>query len=150
MKKNRQERILELIESQVIDTQEDLQAALRQSGYEVTQATISRDVKELHIVKATDAAGRYRYTAHRTAAPRKVAYHDIFESSVISIDSAMNDVVIKCHTGMAQGACAALDNMKWDAVVGTLAGDDTILVITRSESDAITLVKSLKRLINKQ
>lgn len=149
MKKNRQERILELIESQVIDTQEDLQTALRQSGYEVTQATISRDVKELHIVKATDAAGRYRYTAHREAAPRKVAYHDIFESSVISIDSAMNDVIIKCHIGMAQGACAALDSMKWNAVVGTLAGDDTILAVTRSEEDAIALVKSLKRLIDK-
>lgn len=150
MKKNRQERILELIQSQVIDTQEDLQTALRQNGYEVTQATISRDIKELHIIKATDAAGRYRYTAHREAAPRQVAYQEIFESSVISIDNAINDVVIKCHTGMAQGACAALDNMKWDAVVGTLAGDDTILAVTRSEGDAIALVKALNRLIHKQ
>lgn len=147
MKKKRQERILELIAAQVIDTQEDLQAALKQNGYDVTQATVSRDVKELQIVKAADATGRYRYISHRESDGRKVAYNDIFSNSVIYIESAMNDVVIKCHSGMAPGACAALDSMKWDSVVGTLAGDDTILAITRSETAAIELVKSLKRLI---
>lgn len=147
MKKQRQQRILELIASQVIDTQEDLQDALKQGGYDVTQATISRDIKELNIIKATDAAGRYRYISHRESQPHKIAYNEIFANSVISIDCAMNDVVIKCHTGMAQGACAALDNMKWESVVGTLAGDDTILAITRSETAAMELVKSLRRLI---
>lgn len=147
MKKKRQERLLELISSQIIDTQEDLQAALKSSGYDVTQATVSRDIKELRIVKATDSDGRYRYISHRETAGARIAYHDIFSGSVIKIDYAMNDVVIKCHPGMASGACAALDNMKWDCVVGTLAGDDTILVITRSENSAHELAVSLRRII---
>lgn len=147
MKKKRQEKLLELISSRIIDTQEDMQSALRDCGFDVTQATVSRDIKELRIVKATDSQGRYRYISHRESSGGSIAYHDIFSSAVIKIESAMNDVVIKCHPGMASGACAALDNMKWDCIVGTLAGDDTILVITRNENAAYELVVSLKRIV---
>lgn len=146
MKKQRHERLLELISTQVIDTQEDLQAALKNSGFPVTQATVSRDIKELRIVKATDPQGRYRYISRQESGNVGIAYHEIFASAVVDIEYAMNDVVIKCHPGMASGACAALDNMKWETIVGTLAGDDTIFVITRSETAAHELAVALRRI----
>lgn len=148
MKKDRQQLILELISNNVIDTQEDLQAALCDSGYQVTQATVSRDIKEMRIVKALDAEGRYRYIYnHKSNSESSVRYVDIFANSVISIDYAMNDVVVKCHSGMASGACAALDNLYGGMVVGTLAGDDTILAITRNEEAAKILTDRLNTLI---
>lgn len=147
MKKQRQELLLELISNHVIDTQEDLQAALKSSGFDVTQATVSRDIKELRIVKSTDAQGRYRYISQQESGGTGPAYHSIFASAVVNIEYAMNDVVIKCHPGMASGACAALDNMKWGSIVGTLAGDDTIFVITRSENDAYELVMALRKIV---
>lgn len=148
MKKQRQRKILELISSRPIDTQEDLMRALQQSGFQVTQATVSRDIKELRIVKTLDSSGLYRYISNQPhAAESKVRYADIFASSVVHIDYAMNDVIIKCHSGMAPGACAALDAMKHEMVVGTLAGDDTILAVTRSEQSARELALLLSRLI---
>ncbi|MDD4698996.1 MAG: arginine repressor [Oscillospiraceae bacterium] len=148
MKKERQQLILELITKNVIETQEDLQETLCKSGSEVTQATISRDIKELKIVKALDSEGRYRYIFNQKyGSESSVRFVDIFSNSVISIDYAMNDVVIKCHSGMAPGACAALDNLYGSMVVGTLAGDDTILAITRNEEAAKTLTDRLITLI---
>jgi len=148
MKKERHQLILELITKNVIETQEDLQTALCEAGFEVTQATVSRDIKELRIVKALDMEGHYRYIFNQKSGPESsVRFVDIFSNSVISIDYAMNDVVIKCHSGMAPGACAALDNLYGSMVVGTLAGDDTILAITRNETAAKTLNDKLITLI---
>lgn len=148
MKKQRQERILAWIAERPIDTQEELLSLLRQEGFKATQATVSRDMKELRIVKAVDEAGRSRYMPPQAARTgRDAPYGDIFARSVIRIDCAMNDVVIHCYSGMAPGAAAALDSMKWEMVVGTLAGDDTILAITRNETAALELVKSLKAII---
>ena len=139
---------MEWIVQRPIDTQEELLSLLRQDGYRVTQATVSRDMKELRIVKSMDEAGRTRYTLPQTARTGKNApYADIFARSVIRIDCAMNDVVIHCYSGMAPGVGAALDNMKWETVVGTLAGDDTILAITRNETAALELVKALNAII---
>lgn len=148
MKKERQSKILELIAAHPIETQEDLQQELIKAGFDVTQATVSRDIKELRVVKLLDGNGVYRYavSGHGTS-PKTLKYRDLFAHSVISVAYSMNDVVIKCHSGMAQGACAALDMMHCDNVLGTLAGDDTIFVITKTEADAKILVEKLREFI---
>lgn len=150
MKKLRQKALIDFIKSSVVDTQDDIQKMLEEQGFSVTQATVSRDIKDLRIVKSVDANGVYRYIYNE---PQKIQnlekkFIDIFYHSVIKIDSAMNDVIIKCHPGTASAACAAIDEIFSDDVVGTLAGDDTILAITRSESDALYLVKKLHELLD--
>lgn len=149
MKKQRQKALLDIIENQVIDTQEDLQKALETENFKVTQATVSRDIKELRIVKALDSEGRYRYVRGGGAKNGDVSsrYADIFSNSVTSIKSALNDVIIKCHTGAASGACAAIDMMFGDELLGTIAGDDTILAITEDEESAAALVGKLTKLL---
>ncbi|MEG1887045.1 MAG: hypothetical protein RR177_02865 [Oscillospiraceae bacterium] len=148
MKKDRQKVIIDLITNNIIDTQEDLQDRLNKIGFKVTQATVSRDVKELRIVKALDDYGVYRYISNKKSGnDTEIRFMQIFANSVISIEYAINDVVIKCHSGMASGACAALDNLYSDMVVGTLAGDDTILAITRSEDYASQLCEKLLSII---
>ncbi len=152
MKNKRQEELLRLIRERVMVTQDDLQNALRARGYEVTQSTISRDIKALRIVKAQDENGRYRYvSAYRPEdeeeTPQADRFVDVFRRSVIRIDYAMNDVVIKCYSGMASGACVAVDRLFGEMIVGTLAGDDTILAVTRSEAEAPVLVAKLKQLL---
>ncbi len=149
MKKERQARILELIAKHPIETQEDLQFRLQSLGFDVTQATVSRDIKELRIVKMLDSNGVYRYATSNTGnKSANVKHREIFSHSCISVVYAMNDVVIKCHAGMAQGACACLDLMNCKNVLGTLAGDDTIFVITKSEADAKELTDMLSELID--
>ncbi len=150
MKKERQAKILELITLQPIETQEELQQKLISSGFDVTQATVSRDIKELRVVKLLDANGVYRYAVSGHAnSGKSLKIHDLFAHSVVSVDYSMNDVVLKCHSGMAQGACAALDMMHCENVLGTLAGDDTIFVITKTENDAKNLVEKLKNILLK-
>ena len=148
MKKDRQTKILELIARQPIETQEDLQAHLQAMGFDVTQSTVSRDIKELRIVKMLDSNGIYRYAiSHVAGKGSDLKHREIFAHSCVSVDYSMNDVVIKCHPGMAQGACACLDMMECKNVLGTLAGDDTIFVITKSESDAKELTEMLSEII---
>ena len=148
MKKRRHAKIGEIIENYNIETQEELLEHLKKAGFDVTQATVSRDIKELRLVKSLDSNEVYRYMNPRAqAGDSGVNYIDIFRNAASSIDYASNDVVIKCHTGMAQAACAALDSMQWNMIVGTLAGDDTIFVITRSEQQAQVLVEELLRIM---
>lgn len=148
MKKERQSKILSLINEFPIETQEELQQRLGDAGYDVTQATVSRDIKELRIVKMLDASGVYRYAVNGgNGNGKSLKYLDIFGHSAVSVDYSMNDVVIKCHSGMAQGACASLDMMNCQNVLGTLAGDDTIFVITKTEDDARSLCEMLRKLI---
>ena len=147
MKIKRHEKILELIAAHSIDTQEELQKHLKESGFEVTQATVS----ELRLVKTLSSDGKYKYAVTSKEAARDISYkfHAIFTESVMSIDYAMNTVVVKCFVGMAQAACAALDSMRWDGIVGTLAGDDTIFILMRSEAAAVQLVEELMKLLDK-
>ena len=148
MKKERHAKLIELISSFAIETQEELQQKLIESGFDVTQATVSRDIKELRVVKMLDGNGVYRYAVGIDGkGPKTLKYRDLFAHSVISVAYSMNDVVIKCHTGMAQGACAALDTMHLENVLGTIAGDDTIFVITKTEADAEKLCKNLMEVI---
>lgn len=148
MKKERQSKILSLIEERSIETQEELQQLLLEAGFDVTQATVSRDIKELRIVKMLDVNGIYRYAVNGGGTGGKaLKYLDLFAHSAVSVAYSMNDVVIKCHAGMAQGACASLDMMKCENVLGTLAGDDTIFVITETEQDAAALCDRLIKLL---
>lgn len=146
MKQIRQKQILEIIKSNIILTQEDLQNALLNLGFEVTQSTVSRDIKELKLVKSHDKDGNYRYVASNitnTDNPQT----DIFKNSVISVDYALNNVVIKCRAGLASGACVALDNIFHEYMLGSLAGDDTIIVVTRSTEHSKTLVSQINNIL---
>ena len=149
MKTRRHAKILELIQEKNIDTQEELLKWLRESGYDVTRATVSRDIKELRLVKTLGAEGKYRYsTGKNESSDISSKFHLLFSDSVLSVDFAGNMVVIRCMVGMAQAVCAAMDSMHWEGVVGTLAGDDTIFVVTRSENSSIDLVTGLKKLVS--
>ncbi len=150
MSKLRRKKILEIIASNVVETQEDLQKLLKNEGFDVTQSTVSRDIKQMHLVKALDGEGNYCYVSNYSGSvnnEQKQRFIDIFAKSVESINYAMNDVIIKCYVGTAQGACAAIDSLYSDMVLGTIAGDDTILAVTKTEYDAIKLVKELKSLL---
>ncbi len=150
MKKKRLELIMRLIEKYPISTQEELLNRLRESGFDVTQATVSRDINELRLVKMIGANGQYRYVANRTDSDELVEkFNAIFTQSVISCDYAGNTIVIRCHTGMAQAACAAFDSMHWDGLVGTLAGDDTIFALCRTEGYASQMRDAIQRLLGK-
>ena len=147
MKTKRQSKILEIIEAQAVETQEELMRLLQEQDFPVTQATVSRDIKELRLVKVQDRNGAYRYAASRQEhKPFASKYNTIFRDAVVSIDDACNLVVVKCHAGMAQAACAAVDALQWPLVIGTLAGDDTFVCITKSSEQALALVNELKKL----
>lgn len=147
MKQTRQKQILDIINQKIILTQEDLQSELLNLGFEVTQSTVSRDIKELRLVKSHDSQGNYRYVAHISRNSDNSRQRDIFAKSVISVDYALNNVVIKCHSGMASGACVALDDMFHKYMLGSLAGDDTIIVVTRSAEHSKTLVQEINNIL---
>ena len=148
MKTTRQEKIIEIIKKYEVETQDDLIAYLGREGFNVTQATVSRDIKQLGLIKAQDKNGRYRYVTSRTDGSSETNYL-ILISSIINIEYALNNVVIKCHTGMAQAVCAKLDAMNIKGILGTIAGEDTILIITRSEADSASLCDELHNIIKR-
>ena len=148
MKTKRHSKILELISEKDIATQEDLLVYLRESGFDVTQATVSRDIKELRLVKTMIGDGKYRYSPATSESNSDVSTkYAVFNQSAKSVDYANNIIAIKCYTGMANAACAVLDAMNHEGVVGTLAGDDTIFVLMRDEKMAVALVENIKKLI---
>lgn len=137
MKKNRHEAILALIEKENIGTQEELMQRLNKMGYKVTQATVSRDIKFLGLVKTPVSGGQYKYSYVKNENGNVTdKYRAILAQSVVDIDYAGNTAVVKCYSGMANAAAAALDNLVTDKIVGTLAGDDTIFVLCRTEEIA--------------
>ena len=149
MKKRRQAKIIEIISSNEIETQEELQALLIDYGFEVTQATISRDIKELRLVKELSSKGKYYYsTGKRSAENAHRRAGGIFNESIISINYAMNTVVIKCFPGMANAVCAAIDSMELDDVLGSIAGDDTIFILCANENTAMNFTYNLRKMLN--
>ena len=146
MKNSRQAKILEIIEKQPVDTQEQLQQLLKAEGISCTQATISRDIKQLHLVKEPMGQGRYRYTLSSQRSRLNVAdkLQSIFRESITSIDYAQNIVVVKTMPGLAGAAGAALDSMNIPGVVGSLAGDDTALLIMRDAVSAGELCDEIR------
>ena len=150
MKSQRQTKILEIIASKDIETQEQLLEELSAAGFRSTQATISRDIKELRILKDLTAMGTYRYTTgtKETAGAFSARLNSIFKESVISYDYAQNIVVIKTLPSLAPAAGRAIDAMNMSVVVGTLAGDDTLLIIMRDVQAAIGFCIEIKKLLD--
>ncbi len=137
MKTVRQVAILDIIAKQDIETQEDLAEALRRHGIRVTQATVSRDIKELRLLKVLTPAGTYKYaTADKAENGLSERFVRMLAESVLSVSSANNLVVVKTLSGSANVAAEALDSMHWPEVLGTLAGDNTLLLIVRSNEEA--------------
>lgn len=140
MKKDRQALIARIITEHRVSTQEELLDMLLQRGVNATQATVSRDIKEMKIVKRADAGGEYRYSMPLEAAePSRSKYMAILTGAAISTDAAMNTVVLKCHAGTAQAACVAIDQLGLPDVAGTLAGDDTIFILCYTVEAAAAL-----------
>ena len=150
MKRKRQQKILEIIANNIVLTQDDIQNLLLAAGFKVTQSTVSRDIKELRLIKGHDAAGNYRYVSSEIRDTDKqlfAHYREIFSRYATSVDYALNDVVIKCMAGMASSVCVALDAMYNDMMLGTIAGDDTVFIVTRSEAQAGLLTTELKKMM---
>ena len=148
MKLRRHETIIDLVNNQDINTQEELMENLQKQGFKVTQATVSRDIKELRIFKALGKDGKYRYsTGGRNALDKTSGFESLFASSVEEVDSAENIVVIKTMTGMAQAVCMSLDNIDFENIVGTIAGDDTIFVLCRNLKATEEMLNKFRKLI---
>jgi transcriptional regulator of arginine metabolism len=147
-KTKRHAKVLEIIRGKSIETQEDLAASLQKEGFEVTQATVSRDIKELGITKTPTGSGRYRYVV-----PKERAFEDsrrrmgrLLRDSVVSIDYSENLLVIRTLTGNAHAVAAVIDNTGIPEIVGTIAGDDTILIVVKPKSAVISVMERLNRL----
>jgi transcriptional regulator of arginine metabolism len=148
MKTERQKRILELVGEHEIETQEELTARLREEGYTVTQATVSRDLKELKLSKATTAHGTYRYSLNMTkSAGEPVRLNHAMANSIVSIDFSLNNVVIKTYPGLAQAVASTVDGMRIADVLGCVAGDDTIILVTRSEESSAEISAQLQHMM---
>ena len=150
MKSQRQAKILEIISNKNVETQEQLLAALQKEGFRGTQATISRDIKELRIVKELTNLGTYRYTTSvsEVSGTFSSRLNAIFRECVISFDYAQNIIVIRTLPGLASAAGSAIDAMNLSLVVGTLAGDDTVMVVMRDTNAAAAFCGEIKNLIN--
>ncbi len=145
MKQNRHERILDIVNTCEIETQDELQEKLRIEGYEVTQATISRDIKQLQLVKVAGRDGRYKYAVSQHSGSKTVMkFKTILKETVIHIDYAENLVVLRTYSGMANAAAAAIDALQTTDIVGSVAGDDTILIVMRSKEIAQDFAEKYK------
>lgn len=143
MKYSRHSKIIEIIENNIIETQDELVEKLKEKGMDVTQATISRDIKELKLIKVMADDGKYKYAIfsnENNSISGKLL--NILKDAFLSCDYANNIVVVKTLPGMAQAVGEAVDSLKWDEIVGTIAGDNTIMVVCRAE-------KFAERLVNK-
>ena len=148
MKTKRQTKMLELIKKHDIETQEELSDYLQKEGYQVTQATVSRDIRELKLTKVAMSNGRQKYAA-LTEANEDLSekYTRVFRDAFVSMDMAQNILVIKTVSGMAMAVAAALDAIKFHEVVGCIAGDDTIMCAVRSVDDTIIVMEKIKKMV---
>ena len=151
MKQQRQEKILSIIQSQSVTTQEELQARLAEAGFAATQATISRDIRELRLVKALSPTGGHYYTlpVQKQADAVALDIDFVFLESIRSVDFAGNFVVVKCYAGMANAVCVAVDTGGWNGLVGTIAGDDTIFLLMRTQHQAEEFAVFLQERVTK-
>ncbi len=149
MKNSRQNMILEIITQENIETQEQLLARLQERGITSTQATISRDIKQMHLVKEPVGHGVYKYavSGNRTKLNFAEKLRTIFRESITGVDYAQNIVVLKTMPGLASAACSALDNMNYSMLVGTLAGDDTAFLLMRDTESAAEFCEEIKEML---
>ena len=148
MKYSRHAKILEIIDNNEIETQEELAELLKKSGINVTQATVSRDIKELRLIKVLAKNGRYKYASmrqHESAVSDRLV--KMFKDSILGIDYSGNIIVLKTLTGAANAACAAIDALDIKDIIGTIAGDDTIFILARETEDIQVIVDKFKKLM---
>jgi transcriptional regulator of arginine metabolism len=149
LKSKRQSKILEIIESHCIETQEELAEFLRKEGFRTTQATISRDIRELNLIKVSyNEAGRQKYSIADEGEKIPERLLSVFKDGIISVNYAGNIVVIKTFSGMGMVVATALDAMDNSDVLGTIAGDDTIFAVLKSEYDAVKVIEKFKNVIS--
>ena len=148
MKTRRQSKILELIQKNDIETQEELSAYLVKEGYKVTHATVSRDIREMKLTKVALSNGRQKYVALNDAREdMSEKYVRVFRDGFVSMDMAQNILVIKTVSGMASAVCAAIDAMQIHEIVGSIAGDDTIMCAIRTVDDTVSIMKKLRKIV---
>ncbi|MCD7922480.1 MAG: arginine repressor [Clostridiales bacterium] len=148
MKEKRHAKILEIIRRQDVDTQEELCDILNSEGFPVTQATVSRDIRELKLTKISLSGGKKKYALlSDTEDGMSEKYHRVFQDGVVSIDMAQNILVIRTVSGMAMAVAAAIDMMNCREIVGSIAGDDTIMCAVRTVDETVSLMRRLKRLL---
>ena len=147
MKVKRQSKIIELISRYEIETQEELADYLNKAGYRVTQATVSRDIRELKLTKVQSESGKQRYVALQHQGPFSDKYIRVLKDGFVSMDIAQNILVIKTVSGMAMAVAAALDAIHFHEIVGCIAGDDTILCAVRSTEDNVQVMDKIRRLL---
>lgn len=149
MKINRHAKIVELVNKHHIETQEELADRLNQEGYKVTQATVSRDIRDLKLTKVQTEGGRQKYAALKTTESALAEkYSRILKDGFISMDMAQNILVIKTVSGMAMAVAAAIDDMNWHEVVGCIAGDDTIMCAIRTMEDTEVVMEKFRRIVS--
>lgn len=150
MKSQRQAKILEIISNKNVETQEQLLAELQEAGFRGTQATISRDIKELRIVKELTSLGTYRYatSSNELSGTFSARLNTIFKECVVSFDYAQNLVVIHTLPGLANAAASAVDAMNISSVLGSLAGDDTVMIVMRDINAAASFCSEIRSLLN--
>ena len=148
MKVSRQLKIIEIIENNLIETQEDLAQALKNLGFTVTQATISRDIKELKLIKVMSHDGIQHYAPLKDIGSiYNERVNAVFKESVLTIDYVENTIVLRTLPAMAQAAALAIDSLEWSEIVGTIAGDDTIFVLIRNRDMMSEIVGKFKKLM---
>ena len=151
MKVERHSKIVELIGKYEIETQEELAERLNQEGFQVTQATVSRDIRDLKLTKVPTEGGRQKYTILKipeTAMREK--YMRVLKDGYVSMDMAQNILVIKTVSGMAMAVAAAIDAMNWNEVVGCIAGDDTIMCAIRTVEDTAVVMENIRKLVSRK
>ena len=151
MKSERQEEIIQIIETEEIETQEDLANRLRDRGYRVTQATVSRDIKELKLIKVSGQRSAYCYAkpGRRESAVNGRMIR-LFSDSTISVSYAGQIIIVKTLSGSANVAAEAIDNMEWQEILGTIAGDNTIFIVVRNEDDAAEIASRIQKIVSGQ
>ena len=148
MKTGRQSKIIEIIQKNEVETQEELSEYLVREGYSVTQETVSRDIRELKLTKISMSNGRQKYAILNDASDdMSQKYARILRDGFVSMDMAQNILVIKTVSGMANAVCAALDSMQMQEIVGSIAGDDTIMCAIRTVEDTTALMKKIKKIV---
>jgi len=148
MKSERHAKIVELIESFHIDTQEELAGRLNEAGYQVTQATVSRDIRELKLTKIATIDGKQKYSLLQTDTNESLEkYVRILKEGYVSMDMAQNILVIKTGSGMAMAVAAAIDAMKWYEIVGCIAGDDTLMCAVRSVEETVKVMEKIREIV---
>lgn len=151
MKKNRLEKIIDIISAHEVETQDELIEYLKEEGFDVTQATVSRDIRELKLAKVMTGRGSYRYVLpHAETEAKKLHLTNALAETIVRVEFANNLIVVHTFPGMAQAIALEVDNLRHEKILGCVAGDDTILIVTRDTENAMTISEQIREMIRNQ